>query len=866
MISQTVSHYKILEEIGRGAMGVVYRAEDTKLRRIVALKFLPPELTRDEEAKRRFIQEAQAASALDHPNICTIHEIAETDDGQLFIVMAFYEGETLRQKLASLEGKGLPESEALDIALQIARGLSEAHCKGIVHRDVKSANIMITKDGIAKILDFGLAKLVGQAQLTRDTSTLGTAAYMSPEQCRGEKVDGRTDIWSLGVVLYEMLTGKLPFRGEYEQAVIYSILNEEPEPIYEFNGSIAMEFEKIVKRCLKKDSRERYQTAADLQTNLERAKQDKNSGKPAIRLAKDTAPPPFQKLLRKIAAPLGVIILALLMLVLLPSSRQVAKKWLGFEAKSVAVLPFTVVGGDSADQAFCDGLVETLTKKLIQLEQFQKSLWVMPASVVRKYKITSGSEAQRVLGINLAITGNMQHFGDIIRLTLIRVDVDRKTPHQLRSPPITDPIGNLFTWQNKIVIELMKLLNIELQPQLRRALSAGGTTVPGAFEFYLQGRGYLQRHRQLENIDTAIRLFRRAIKQDSSYALAFAALGEAYWRKYRADKDIQWVNHAISCCNRALKLDDQMVSVHITLGLIHAGRGHYEEAVQDFQRALELDPVNVEAYLKMARSYEKLGKLKQAEMTYRKAIRSRPKYWVTHNNLGVFYYRQGSFEDAAKQFRKVVALTPSNFRGYNNLGGLYFELGRLEEARQMFERSLAIESNYRAYSNLGTLYFYESRYADAAQMYEKALQLSDVDYRVWGYLAASYYWISDKRDTARVIYKRAAHLAKQGLKVNPRDPEVLSDLADYFGMMGNRSKALSLLKQVLALKPSALGVMFRIGEIYEQLGKRDLAIKWIGLALEKGYSLAEIKSNPFLRDLRADERFQQLLHRNSKKP
>jgi Tol biopolymer transport system component/tRNA A-37 threonylcarbamoyl transferase component Bud32 len=281
MIGKTISHYKITEELGRGGMGVVYRAEDIKLKRTVALKFLPPELTRDPEAKKRFIREAQAASALDHPNICTIYEINETDDGQLFIAMAGYEGETLKEKMVAAqhaapvpERSAIPLEQSISIIIQIAEGLAKAHEKGIVHRDIKPANIFITNDGLVKILDFGLAKLAGQAQLTKDSSTLGTVAYMSPEQCGGDKVDRRTDIWSLGVVLYEMLTGKLPFKGDYEQAIIYSILNEEPERVSELRSDLSMELERIVHKTIVKDIDNRYQNAEELLSDLEALKKE----------------------------------------------------------------------------------------------------------------------------------------------------------------------------------------------------------------------------------------------------------------------------------------------------------------------------------------------------------------------------------------------------------------------------------------------------------------------------------------------------------------------------------------------------------------------------------------------------------------
>jgi serine/threonine protein kinase len=331
MIGKTISHYRIIEQLGAGGMGVVYKAEDTKLKRTVALKFLPPELTRDPEAKARFIREAQAASSLDHPNICTIHEINETEPapgepgGQMFIVMACYEGETLKDKI---KDQRLNTENAINIAIQIAQGLARAHEEGFVHRDIKPANIIITDRGEVKILDFGLAKLAGQAQLTKDTSTLGTVAYMSPEQLSGKDVDQRTDIWSLGVVLYEMLTGELPFKGDYEQAIIYAILTDEPEPIIGLRSGILFELERILNKCLEKHQNFRYQSTSDILTDLKRMKRDSiKEIKSAMRMINPAARQRFGiSMMKKLAAlAMSAVLIAVILyfLILKPQNAPI---------------------------------------------------------------------------------------------------------------------------------------------------------------------------------------------------------------------------------------------------------------------------------------------------------------------------------------------------------------------------------------------------------------------------------------------------------------------------------------------------------------------------------------------------------------
>ena len=363
MIGETISHYKILEKLGEGGMGVVYKAEDTKLDRTVALKFLPPELTKDPEAKERFIHEAKAASAIEHENICNIHEIDETEDGHIFIAMACYDGDSLQEKI---EKGPFNIEEAIDIGTQIAEGLHEAHEKGIVHRDIKSANIMITTKGQAKIMDFGLAKLRGQKKLTKDGTTVGTVAYMSPEQARGEEVDHRTDIWSLGVVLYEMITGQRPFKGEYDQAVVYSILNEDPRPVTGLRTGVPMELEGIIAKALTKNPQARYQHIDELAVDLQRIKRESTIETLPSSRSRDI------ELQKKHRRPLliGSLIFVIVIITALaylnfnkprPPATPSVESTVGHEwQNSIAVLPFENMSADPDQEYFCDGMAEEI--------------------------------------------------------------------------------------------------------------------------------------------------------------------------------------------------------------------------------------------------------------------------------------------------------------------------------------------------------------------------------------------------------------------------------------------------------------------------------------------------------------------------
>ena len=570
---------------------------------------------------------------------------------------------------------------------------------------------------------------------------------------------------------------------------------------------------------------------------------------------------------RRLVTPFAVVIIALLTLMLIPPGRRTVKNWFGFgevpAQKSLLVLPFTNVGGDPGNQAFCDGLMETLTSELTQLERFRESLWVIPASDVRERGIVSAREALQSLRVNLVVTGSVQRFSDSYRLTLNLVDT--KNLRQLRSAVITDRTTNLSALQNDVVMKMAEMLEVELRPETRRVLTAGHTTVPGAYEFYLRGRGYLRRYEKLENIDSAIGFFNSALEQDSLYALAYAGLGEAYWRKYKHSKDPRWVEYAVRNCERAVELNDQLEPVRVTLGLIHTGTGRYEEAVTEFQKALALDPASAAAKRGLAKAYEAQGRIKEAELTYKEAIKLKPDYWAGYNVLGVFYYRHGRYEDAVTQFHHVANRVPLNAKGYTNLGGAYFNLDRWNDAKEMFKRSVNIEPNYKAYSNLATIYFYEEQYSDAARMYDKALQIDDNDYRVWGNLASAYHRTPDEHDKMYHAYQRAVTIAEEQMKVNPRDPDLLSHLAIYNAMIGEHARARGLLKQVVDLEPDNPEVIFRIGDTYEHLGNREMALEWIGKALDSGYPLALIENEAGLTELRKDERFQVLLQRNKEK-
>ncbi len=874
MIGSTILHYKITEKLGEGGMGVVYKADDIELDRVVALKFLPHHLGVNEESLNRFKTEAKAAAALNHPNITTIYSIEKIEevngDQNVFIVMEFVNGIELKDKL---KDEPLNVDDALNISIKICEGLEAAHKKGVIHRDIKSSNIMVTEDGSVKIMDFGLAKLERNENLTRMGTTLGTIAYMSPEQTTGENVDHQTDIWSVGVVMYELLTGQLPFKGDYDQAVVYSIMNEDPPKPRQLNEEIPELYESIVLKALAKKKENRYQTVTELKDDLKILNESSESELKEI--SKQFSfitqgnttivnQAPKKRSFKFLYILLAILAVGFLTYEFVPSVNSFFTSKINSvllpETKHIAVIPFSLIGSGSENTNLAEGLTEIITSKLSQLEQYQDKLWIVPTSEVQKSKVTNPTDALMSFGINLAITGSLQKLNNKWQLILNLVDPAEK--RQIGSRVIDEPLNGISSIQDEAVIQAAEMLGLSVEEDVRTNLKNGETTNPLANSYYLQAKGNLLHFENISNLNSAIDLFKKALSEDSSYALAYAGLGESCLRMYTKTKDISWISKARDNCMSATKLNGNFAQVHITLGLLYTETGKYEDANKEFLKAEDIDPSNVDAYQGQANAYTKQGKLDEAESIYKKVIKLRPDYWLGYSHLGIFYFSQGKYKEAAGQFEQVIKLTPQNAGAYRNLGAMYYYLDQKADAIVMFKRSLEIEPDYSVYSNLATLYYYEGLYSDAATMYEKALKMEDNDYSVWGYLAGAYRQSS--ADSSKIIFalRKAKSIAEKQLKVNPVDPSTLINIASYCTELNLPDSALALVKKVESLHPSDVNVMILIGEVYEQLGKRDQAISWVKKSIDNGYPVEELDHIPELKKLREDEHFKKLIATN----
>jgi eukaryotic-like serine/threonine-protein kinase len=735
-VGDIVGNYKVLGMAGSGGMGIVYRALDVKLERTVALKFLPEHVAASSEDRERFLREARTASSLDHPNIGVIHGLEETSGGRTFIVMAYYAGETLAQKI--YRGP-LRLTEAVDIALQMAEGLAAAHAGTVVHRDLKPSNVMLTQNGVAKIVDFGLARLASSSGSTESLSTAGTIGYMSPEQTIGKSVDQRTDIWSLGIVLAEMITGKNPFARETPAATIFAILNEPPRPMDE----IPIDLLRVIYRALSKEPATRYQSCREFASDL---KEVRGGLAPEVSTAGGDGETPAVGSSPRISSRIGsataselrkhveqasrptwggaaassprwtwwlagasIAIVALAALSFLPPVHERLTGWFGHEEEHIAVLPFENVGNDPANEEVSAGLMDSLASRLTNLESGKQSLWVLPSSEVRRLKISDPASALRELGATVAVEGSLRREGQTIHMTVNLVNT--KNLRQVGSVTLEDRAGDLSSLEDEAVARLAKWMHVDVTPEMLR--DTGAPVNAGAYELYLKALGYTQRYDKTGNLDLAIAALNGAVKADPRFALGFAQLGEAYRTKYKLDKDKKWIDEALANCQKAQQLDDRLPMVYVTLGNIHRDTGKYELALQEYQRALQLDPRNADAVMGLAQSYDNAGRTTDAEAAYKRAIALRPDFWDGYNHLGNFLDAHQRYDEAIVQFRRAIDLTPDNAAIYLNLGGVYSDMGASHyfEAEQMLRKSISLEPGYAAYANLGYLYNQERKYA-----------------------------------------------------------------------------------------------------------------------------------------------------------
>jgi tetratricopeptide (TPR) repeat protein len=852
-IGQVLGHYRVLEQIGAGGMGVVYRAHDLQLDRDVALKVLPPGTLADNHARSRFRKEALALARLNHPNIATVHEFG-TQEGIDFLVTEYIHGLTLDSKLAR---GALSQQETVDLAIQLAQGLEAAHEQGIVHRDLKPANLRLTPKGQLKILDFGLATLPVLAEATTLTQSAqgeqsfsGTLPYMAPEQVRGQPVDQRSDIWSTGAVLYEMATGQRPFPEKHPPQLIDDILHKPVTPPSSINGTMAAGLESVILRALERDPDRRYRSAAELKVDLNRLLPTASGVSSGLARA---AQAQSRRKRTAIIVGLGVVILLAFAAWIWKGRRHLPQPG----PRILAVLPFRAVRGNDSTNALGAGMSETLTAQLAQVSD-RDLLQLVSMREIEAQGIKTAEEARRDFGVDLVLEGSIQQEGSELRINCSLVDA--KSNRQLGARTLTASVADIFGVQDQVVTQALGILAVEVDSAKRAKLQSHPDTKPEAYEHYLRGLGYLQEYHKTENVQSALSEFGLALQMDPNYARAYAARGETYWLGFQeSNRTNNWIDKAKEDCGRALALNPGVSEGHSCLGNVYNGRGEYPKAVEEFKRAVDLDKNSDMAFRGLAEAYEKLGDVHSAEATYQRAIAIRPQYWAGYDRLGVFYFHQSRYADAIQAFQRVTALAPENFEGYSNLGAMLSNSGNYAEAIKELQRSIDIRPTLEAYSNLGSAYFALRKFGDAAQMYQQGLKLDDRDSLIWGNLGDALYWTPDRRAEAAAAYRKAISVAQAKLQINPHDANLLAFVATYKAMTDEKAGAIADIQQAMQLAAADAEVRFRAALVYNHFGDVERTVAALEKAVAAGYPAAAIRDTPDFDHLRGNARIQALL-------
>ncbi|MFI5113925.1 MAG: protein kinase [Terriglobales bacterium] len=860
----TVGRFVVRRRLGAGGMGQVYGAEDPTLKRFVALKRAVSKSQSALANPKRFLKEAQRASALNHPNIGAMYDVVE-QGGELWLVMEYIEGETLRHRLKT----PISRDEFFAIATQCCEGLQAAHEKGIIHGDIKPENIMLTPDRRVKILDFGVARRAWRAvpdDATRSIETMavagGTPAYMAPEVLLQKPDDGRSDLFSLGLVFYEMLGGEQPFHSDSLATTVARIVHEEPPEL----KNVPEPLTGIIMRMLAKNPEDRYPSAEAVLADLRKVQQGGRPLRPSGMSARLRQ--------RRITAALVVSAAIVAVLVSLPSARRLYRSSLARigatkdgatagvttpglpQTKILAILPFAAVNGNPKLTALGQGLVESVAAKLGKLTE-DRPFEVVPARNLQDKKISTLADAARMFGANLGLALALETQSDeLVKVTYSLLNA--RTGASVGSGSVTVPTSDAFSVEQNVAEGTVKALGLQLRPEEEAALKYHGTDKAAAYQYYLQAQGYLLDHAKTENLDNAALMAREALKLDPNFGMAKAVLGETYWRKYSDTKQKQWIATAQTDCKDAVKLGNAGAAGHVCLGLINDGTGHSPEAAAEFQLALGLEPTNEEAAIGLALAYEHEGKITEAEKAYQQAIQAHPNSRFSYNFFGAFYSRRNEYDKALPMFQKVIEIAPEWYGTYVNVGAIHNDMGQYEKAIDPSKKSIAIRPTYAGYSNLGVAYLGLNQLANAAAAFEEATKLDPQQYLGWGNLGEARY-DSGAKDQSVAPLRKAVELAEGELKVNPHDPDVLSALANYYSMLGTRAPALARLEQALQYGHNDKEILIDAASVYNHLGDSGLAVEWLAKAVQAGYTTDKIRSEHEFDNLASMPGYQQLM-------
>jgi len=893
----SMAHFKIIDILGKGGMGAVYKAKDLALERFVAIKML-----RISDAQQPLIlAEAKTISQLNHPNIVTVYDIARDGDAN-FIVMEWVNGRPLN---AVIPSQGMALNVVIDYAKQMVAALVCAHQQHIIHRDIKPQNIMVDVNGRIKILDFGIAALIdpdtplttpltepsaeqkpivaGSLSVektkpqTLATSIEGSPQYMAPEQILGQASDARSDLFSLGIVLYEMLTGVKPFLGLNLAQIRLAITNGEYTPLAELAAErkaetknetkvktkaerntehklkLPTELIAVVDKLLQTQPSARYQSAAALA-------QDINAIDEAIKQKQSWWQQQHWLTKTLLVMPVVAILAWSVRGVLFPPSTQelIARQLI--ESKKIAFLPFDNISGDPVLQIFSDGIATMLSSDLAEVgyQQGDGSTWVLPASEIRRLDDPSVAGIYNKYGVDTVITGSIQHMGSTrnVHLSLVNGADGR----QLKSLQLTIDADNLFAAQSEIRQQVIDLLGWQIPAALNQQFAAQKPAFDGAYKHYLQGQGYLYRFDHDDNINKALASFQTAIEIDPSYADAYVGVAETQRKIFIKTKDTSILKLMERTVTQLVKVDSSHRLISYLQGELMLNQGDYLTAVKLFERSIELQAHFFMSYSGLSDAYLKLGQLVKAEQILLVAYELMPKNNAVLINLGTFYFENGNYHRAIDYFELLAKQAPNNYIAYLNISACYYLNGDIKKAIFAVEKSLIIQPNADGYANLGTYYFILKNYGKAVQAFENMIALNDSDYINWGNLADAYLFANN--DKYITSFNMAIMLAEQALELNPNDKYAIALLSYYYANVDNIEKTRYYAKQI---SEKDLGEnQYFVAAAYARLQMNQVAINYLEYAINNNYSIVEVINSPLFENLKNEPEYLQLITSGSK--
>ena len=845
-----LGNYEVIGLLGVGGMGEVYRAHDTKLGREVALKVLPEAVGRDPGRVSRFEREARLLASVNHPGIAAIYGAEESGETR-YLVLELVAGETLTERLRGT----LAPTEALRIARQIAEALEAAHDRGIIHRDLKPSNVMVTPQGRVKILDLGLAKMMGNLKSddarsqeltappmedTRPGVILGTVEFMSPEQARGKAIDKRTDIWAFGCILFECFSGRRCFAGESVSDAIASILLREPDWTA-LPADTPPAIRELLQRCLQKDPNHRLRDIGDARLAIEEVLA-------GIEPRRSSVSGPFSKPASRRRRLLAVAAAAAGILAIAGTLAYRAARSAGQPEPSgkrlVAILPFRDLSNVRDGGLLGEGLVETVSARLGGATGLQV---VSPAAVVAASATDpDAAHVARSLGASVYLRGSVQRNYDLVRITYSLWDARRGI--EIAGGTLDGSASDLFELQDRLVARVSAA---QATPMSARALPEPGLDSAGQQEQYLKAVGLLQHYNTKASVDEAVAILEPLSREAPKSPYVFASLARGYLANYDLVHDASLVNKAEGAAARARALDPSLVEVDVTLGELRLRSGNPAGALEAFRSALATSPTNFDARLGLARALGAAGNNTEAENAFRQAIELQPTYWGGYSKLAGFYAAHGRYHEAAAAFRRVTEQTPDDALAFSNLGATELLEGDFDSARAAFEKSIALSATDTGYANLGTAEFFFGDFAKAAAANEKAVRLNPGHYEVWSNLGDARRWAPGQRPRATEAYTRAIELARKELAVNPRQAMVHSTMALCYAKTGKLGDALEEAAESVRLEKDNPEILYNAGIVSNLAGRSQEAVDRLRRAIAAGYPLGFVEHEPEIANLRS---------------